>query len=88
MTLEDALRGVELVRQLRKVNQTGAALLVIAEALEQSRAEVERLRAALEMMLASARPHPELHPTMTAAWAHAREVLAAPPSTGQGREGV
>jgi hypothetical protein len=34
------------------------------------------LVAALQAMLASAHPHPVEHPTMTAAWAQAREVLA------------
>ena len=37
------------------------------------------LREALETVLASAHPHPEHHPAMSRAWAHAREVLAAYP---------
>lgn len=41
-------------------------------------AEVTRLRAALEQMLASAVPHPTEHPTMTTAWENARKALAAP----------
>ncbi len=36
----------------------------------------EEVVAALEMLLDSAVPHPTEHPTMTAAWAHGRTVLA------------
>lgn len=92
---EEALEQAEA--QLRFIAEEGTAEINAAVELrerlaearrerDEARAENARLREALELMLASARPHPVLHPTMTAAWAQAREALAAPPETGQWRE--
>lgn len=39
------------------------------------RARQRELERALRLVLASASPHPDHHPTMHAAWLHAQEVL-------------
>ena len=56
-----------VVAELAAANAVGVVLI----------ADNERLRAALELMLCSARPNPKEHPTMWAAWANTRKVLAS-----------
>lgn len=45
---------------------------------ELMRARQRELEKTLRLVLASASPHPDHHPTMSAAWRHAQNVLEAP----------